>query len=94
MRKKKWFCNACTSSYENNFSYYCYECDFDLCENCFKLSKSKTPKNYDHPHQLSVKELTKNLFICDNCKSRYDRETIRFRCNRCDFDLCFKCRYL
>ena len=92
-KKNRWRCNGCASEIIGSYSYYCFECDLDVCLNCFMKSNGKNPKNNNHPHELSVKNLSQTGFGCDSCKSKNDKYMLRFRCNSCDFDICFKCRY-
>lgn len=88
-----WRCNGCLLVFTGSCSYYCFSCDVDLCNECFSSSLNKQVKNYNHPHELSVKDMTEFGFVCDICRTTNDKFRLRFRCKPCDFDICFKCRY-
>lgn len=92
-KKNKWRCNGCSSTHVSSQSYYCFECDIDLCLKCYQISTVKDSQNYNHPHELSVKDLGEHGFNCDNCRGKNEKLMLRFRCKPCDFDICFKCRY-
>ena len=43
-RKCGWECDKCSTSYENTPSFYCTNCDFDICQKClgeYKLNQVK-----------------------------------------------------
>ena len=33
--RNSWKCNVCKKPYKGNASFYCKQCDFDACENCY-----------------------------------------------------------
>ena len=40
--KTNWICNNCMESYNNNeWSFYCTLCDYDLCYNCYIFNLNK-----------------------------------------------------
>lgn len=41
VNKKAWNCDNCEAENEPKvISYYCYDCDYDLCESCFSSFKT------------------------------------------------------
>ena len=92
-KDNNWRCNACREFYIKGKAHYCYECDYDICENCITKTINTT-KNYGHPHRLILYN-AENGYSCDNCHVFGDHSKTRFRCinNECDFDLCLNCHY-
>ena len=33
--RRNWLCNICKNEFENTTSFYCKDCDFDICYNCY-----------------------------------------------------------
>lgn len=67
----RWYCDFCERYGENlneEFSYRCHSCNFDLCLHCIH------PRQHpSHEHQLQVIDdsSTCNSWSCDICK--YDK---------------------
>lgn len=91
-KTNSWRCNSCRNSCTKGKSYYCCECDYDICEICIKKTLN-TEKNHGHPHKLILFELQALGWTCDNCKVHGDCYKTRYRCQECDFDLCLDCHY-
>lgn len=82
--------------------FRCDNCDFDLCEGCIdKYMPSEKVNVTCHPHPLQ-RNYSDNGWACDGrqlsggCKKgctgfRQSAGWKRYRCNRCDFDLCEEC---
>ena len=95
-----WICDICEDKFEvkSNGRYRCEECDFDICVKCrineesgYKLNNVFLSKN--HEHLLKDDTFKESNWICDVCDKRYEMKTIkRFRCERCDFDICNSCK--
>jgi hypothetical protein len=73
-------------------SFYCSECDCDVCEkcfeNCYQKSKDRVEK---HIHFLNPLYSKSDNFRCDLCEKNFNQGQISFRCEMCNFDLCWKC---
>ena len=47
-KKTNWFCNECYKSFGNNeWSFYCSLCDYDLCYNCYLNNIDKESEQKD-----------------------------------------------
>jgi len=75
-----------------NGRYRCSNCSFDICQNCH----SKEANDFyfckqGHPLYWKYKE---GGYTCDICKKRCISPNMKFRwkCGRCDYDVCSKCR--
>lgn len=95
-----WICDICGEEFEvkTNGRYRCHECDFDICVKCRIMEESG--HTFDniflskyHKHLLQDETMRENNWICDICDIKYEMKTIkRYRCERCDFDICHKCK--
>ena len=48
-----------------------------------------------HLHELKDATNDENDWICDLCKTEYNKKTEgRYRCKKCDFDICVKCKII
>ncbi len=95
-----WACDICGSTYDKKkeIRFGCSDCDFDICIKCKMVEESGYKYNnlfYSKKHNHLLKEFTfeGNDWICDNCNVLYlfGKEK-RFRCVKCDFDLCNQCK--
>ena len=67
-----WICNKCKKDYSNKiWSFYCTNCDYDICLNCSKnyIDKELLIKNIginidDHPHKLIYMKTNRD-WICN-----------------------------
>ena len=84
------YCNL----YSFRFSRHCEECEFDVCQECFK--PQNTPL---HPHPL-YKANSHDVYAqfnggwrCDNCRSVHNNPLDHFswHCPECEYDLCQDC---
>jgi hypothetical protein len=102
-RKCAWKCNVCYTRYETGtLSIYCGQCDFDICKNCFEMSLDTPEKMYIykltkffisvHEHNLTFK-MPHGGWSCDVCKASYPYRSYSYRCDTCNWDQCFKCRF-
>ena len=94
-----WICDICEEKYKlNTISYRCDKCDFDMCSRCRLKEESGFIKDNIflskyHEHLLIDETLKETNWICDVCDKRYEMKTIkRFRCEKCDFDICNSCK--
>jgi len=84
--------------------YRCTQCDFDLCDQCLNVKNSFSINSYGnvftlishpyHTHPLQYINLNKS-WECKGenyggCQYR-EGEKLCFRCDRCDFNLCWSC---
>ena len=54
---------------------------------------NKTFKSKYHIHTLNDETQDNHNWICDTCRGTYKAKTAkRFRCNSCDFDVCYLCK--
>ena len=94
----EWICNLCRVDYGDKiWSFYCTNCDYDICLKCSKkyISKDLYIKNIsikidNHEHRL-VYMITNRNWICNICRKTYDENIPTFYCTKCDFDACNKC---
>ena len=95
-----WICDICNEKFEvkSKGRYRCEDCDFDICIKCRILEESGYYFNNIflskyHEHLLRDETSRENNWICDVCDKRYEMNTIkRFRCEDCDFDICYSCK--
>ncbi len=94
INRSNFSCNGgCEKTFkENKKVFYCSECDCDICEICFDntFKKSKDRKE-KHIHSLKPVYIVTQRYRCDSCTKSYDGQYTSFRCDICDFDLCWKC---
>ena len=100
MKDYRWICDICENEFEvkTKRRYRCEPCDFDICEECRLLEE--LGYNFKdiflskfHEHLLRDKTLNQSDWVCDVCNKEYEMETIkRFRCDKCDFDICGLCK--
>ena len=58
-----------------------------------KKNNNKSFKSKYHIHTLNDETQANNNWICDTCKGTFKAKTAsRFRCNNCDFDICYFCK--
>lgn len=100
LKYEGWICDICEEKFEEktNGRYRCEECDFDICVKCRKLEESGYKfdnifLSKSHKHILRDETLKETNWICDVCNKWYEMKTMkRFRCQRCDFDICNNCK--
>lgn len=95
-----WICDICKAEYnaKTEGRFRCENCDFDICFKCILLEKSRY--NFDgifmckyHEHLLNDKTFQDSNWICNLCKKSFAKKSIkRFRCDKCDFDVCNDCK--
>ena len=97
-RDTTWICNLCKKNFSNKiWSFYCTECDFDICLKCSKKYISNESIIYsigitidEHPHKL-VYMITNRNWICNICRKSYDNDIPTYYCSKCDYDVCKNC---
>ena len=95
-----WICNLCKSEYSENTEerFQCSECDFDACLKCILLERTGYIFKYIflskyHEHLLEDSTFEDDNWICYICKKSFAKKSDkRFRCEKCDFDLCNNCK--
>ena len=97
-----WICDLCQDKYKftKDKRFTCEACKFDVCLKC-KILEQGGYKFKDiyfsnkHPHILRVPSGYQNIFcdwFCDICNDKFSAENRkRFRCQKCDFDICESC---
>ena len=85
-----WECDTCSSKFDKNVpSYYCVECNIDICKTCIeKLSRSKK-KNLD----LDIHHLSPDIkygWKCDLCRKSFEYR-MSLSCSECRFYACLNC---
>ena len=94
IHRKDFVCNGgCNTIFRNtSISYYCSECELDICEKCFNSSFFKWTNRFDkHIHTLEPLYILSQKYECDRCNHKFGGDNISFRCDQCDFDLCWQC---
>jgi rubrerythrin len=85
---RDWICNICRWNFKNNEpTYYCSICDFDVCNNCIGINKKYSLEEYYH-EQTQLKSYIfptheHKMIYCRTSRSS-NKDTI-WTCN-----LCFK----
>ena len=93
-----WICDLCYRNYENKiWSFYCTNCDYDICLSCAKKFIPKSEFIYNigikidaHCHNL-VYMITNRNWICNLCRTSYPYIIPTYYCTKCDFDVCSTC---
>ena len=93
-----WICNLCKKNYSDKiWSFYCTECDFDICLKCSKKYIPNESIIYsigitidDHPHKL-VYMITNRDWVCNICRKSFDNDIPTYYCSKCDYDVCQNC---
>lgn len=91
-----WFCDICgtTSRPYENFSHHCGDCEFDVCQECFR---PHTTPLHEHPLYKADSHHVYAQFSggwrCDRCESVHNNPTDNkpWHCQTCEFDLCHDC---
>ena len=92
-RPTNWFCNVCRRNYICGAinRYRCNQCDFDVCQNCLLMTDTLYLPRF-HLHNLYDSTNRGTKWFCNICRKSYNAYDIkRYRCNQCDFDVCFNC---
>jgi hypothetical protein len=76
-----WRCDSCASRFlptTNKFPYHCDICEFDLCDNCMRITDSKGMKPPLHPQNTYI-----HCFTSKGCQNRlfHRRGIIRWLTN-------------
>ena len=102
--RTNWKCNICKKK-NGNASFYCKECDFDACCDCY-LGKTKQgfQINYQisedyHPETISIEEtghehpLNYNVNLKEKCGLCLNsvKNKKGYKCKFCSLTLCLKC---
>ena len=99
-RVEDWICDLCNGDYnaKAEVRFRCDECDFDICLKCILLERSSYIFNniflcQYHEHLLNDTTFDDSNWICNICKKTYAKKSVkRFRCDKCDFDICNDCK--
>ena len=85
-------CYFCSKKIQNIQGYKCEKNDLTLCENCYVkiYIHEDQPNNNIHNHEL-VPTIRSNWY-CNIC-GRFNIKKISYFCDKCDFDVCYKCYY-
>ena len=93
-RPTNWWCNICRVDYIKGAidRYRCDKCNFDVCKNCLlKTDTIYLPRFHSHNLYDSTRRGTN--WTCNICRKEFSltHQTKRYRCNLCDFDVCYEC---
>jgi len=85
-------CYFCSKKIQNILGYKCEKNDLTLCENCYVkiYIHEDQPNNNIHNHEL-VPTIRSNWY-CNIC-GRHNIKKISYCCDKCNFDVCYKCYY-
>ena len=98
-RVSQWLCDICSKNYNYRiWSFYCTNCDYDLCLNCAKkhLPKEDLISNIGikldiHEHSL-IYLMTNFDWVCLVCLQSFDSGVFPcYGCTFCDFFVCQEC---
>jgi hypothetical protein len=95
-----WICDLCQSKHNKTTEgrFRCNACDFDICLKCKVLEESGYNFNNfffskTHTHILLDMTFENNNWVCNQCRKKYPKKSIkRFRCKKCDYDICNDCK--
>jgi len=80
-KEKKLLCTICSKHInENQFFFFCYHCEFLLCNKCYNTI------NYNHPHNIFKKSFHNFWNFCNKHNLPY----INY-CKNCAISFCEKC---
>jgi len=85
-------CYFCSKKIQNIQGYKCEKNDLTLCENCYVkiYIHEDQPNNNIHNHELMP--TIRSNWCCNIC-GRHKIKKISYFCDKCDFDVCYKCYY-
>ena len=90
-----YFCQKDLFSEENSMINHCFNCKVNFCIKC---SKNHIKNNNTHDLNLfevklidNKKEKLESYYICDICGDTIKSNSLFYKCENCDFDLCEKC---
>ena len=88
VEKRNYQCDECKKSngFKNKFCFYCEECDFGICLDCF-IPRKKDEEDQIHEH-LIINQDNLPLLVCQICG---ERKNEGYKCNGCQIELCNKC---
>ncbi len=85
-------CDLCDRHFNNGKSYFCYSCNFDICESCNSKLTTKRPNTNLHSHPLKGNRMV-IAWKCDVCKASFDINRFSWRCKSCNWDACIFCYF-
>ena len=68
----------------------CDNCPLIIWEDCTRLINNNNV-NQKHEHSLTI--LYKQLPLCNLCGGTNVNQTLTFRCDKCNFEICQKCYF-
>ena len=85
-------CYFCSKKIQNIQGYKCEKNDLTLCENCYVkiYIHEDQPNNNIHNHELMP--TIRSNWCCNIC-GRHKIKKISYFCDKCDFNVCYKCYY-
>ncbi len=86
--KENYKCDICkrTSGFKNKFCFFCDECNFGICLECF-IPQNKNEKEKVHEHPLKFNNNIPSL-ICKICG---EGKKEGYKCDCCKMELCNNC---
>ena len=98
--RNNWTCNICKKK-NGNASFYCPQCDFDACYNCYLEQSNQITQNNSEYHQEVVSEsdsghehpLYYEENLKQNCKLCLKKinDQKGYKCKKCEIVLCLGC---
>ena len=103
--ESNWTCDICNNYYKakTEKGFRCNNCDFDICIKCriledsgYKFNNVFLSKTHKHllKEKISSSSSPEPHWICDICNNKFSSKEVikRFRCEKCDYDICDNCR--
>ena len=86
--KDNYKCDVCkrNSEFRNKFCFYCDECNYGICLECF-IPQIKNKEESIHEHPLKYKDSFPAL-VCKICG---EEKKEGYKCNYCQMELCHNC---
>ena len=87
--RSAWKCNLCQkANYMNtNFYFYCDDCNFGLCPQCYCPKPKENDDIHEHPLRFSTNLLNEQ---CCLCKEKIQKNR-GYVCDVCRFNICYVC---
>eukprot|EP01129_Flabellula_baltica_P005040 TRINITY_DN179_c0_g1_i2.p1 TRINITY_DN179_c0_g1~~TRINITY_DN179_c0_g1_i2.p1 ORF type:complete len:504 (+),score=18.71 TRINITY_DN179_c0_g1_i2:1-1512(+) len=90
-------CDICRLSSPTQYRWNCFDCRYDLCEDCmnYETGPKVDVRNHSHPlSQVPARSIGSRSYrtgyICNVCRKSSPSQT-RWNCRECEYDLCESC---